>query len=332
MSQYDVITLGETMLRFTPPNLRRFEQTISFDVEVGGSESNLAVGLARLGLRVLWLSRLTNNSLGHLIEQTIAKFGVDTSRVIWTDADRVGLYFLEEGKAPRGSRVIYDRKDSAISRMRPSELPIDLFAADRARLLHLSGITPALSQNLAITAQRAMKLANEAGWLTSFDLNHRTQLWSSAEALAGCTPFLEAADIILAPHGDVCLVFDLDRQTTSFEQALEMLQARFPQAIIVLTLGEHGAIGSEPRGQAIRQQAFPAEPVGRLGAGDAFAAGFLYGYLTETDSEDRLGQALRWGTAMAAFKFSIPGDIPVLSRSEIEALMKRGTTGTTIRR
>jgi 2-dehydro-3-deoxygluconokinase len=332
MAEYDVITLGETMLRFTPPNLKRIEQTTSFDVEVGGSESNLAVGLARLGMKPLWLSRLTDNSLGHLIEQTIAKFGVDTSRVIWTAEDRVGLYFLEEGKAPRGSRVVYDRRESAISRMRPSELPVNLFQANRARLLHLSGITPALSQTLALTARQAQKLASEAGWLLSFDLNHRTQLWSPEQALAGCTPFLQAADIILAPYSDVCLVFDLDRGSTSSEQALAVLRERFPQATIVLTLGGKGSIGSEPDGPITRQDAFPAEPVGRLGAGDAFAAGFLYGFLSETEPETRLARALRRGAAMAALKFSIPGEFAVLRRDEVESLMEYGTTGTSLRR
>ncbi len=108
-TRYDVITLGETMLRFTPPQLKRLEQTTGFDIEVGGTESNTAVGLARLGLNVAWLSRLTDNPLGRIIEQAIAKNGVDTSHIIWTDQDRVGLYFLEEGRIPRGSRVIYDR-------------------------------------------------------------------------------------------------------------------------------------------------------------------------------------------------------------------------------
>src|SRR5687768_14961826 len=109
MQGYDVITLGETMVRLSPPGFRRIEQSTEMTVEVGGSESNVAIGLARLGLRSLWLSRLTANSLGRLIEQQVRRHGVDTSRVLWTDEDRVGLYFLEEGPGPRGSRVIYDR-------------------------------------------------------------------------------------------------------------------------------------------------------------------------------------------------------------------------------
>jgi len=327
MSRYDVITLGETMLRFTPPNLKRIEQTTTFDIEVGGSESNLAIGLARLGLKVLWLSRLTNNPLGRLIERTIAGHGVDTSRIIWTENDRVGLYFLEEGKAPRGSQVIYDRKQSAISQMRASELPIDLFHSDCARVLHLSGITPALSPNLAITARRALQLAKEAGWKVSFDLNYRGQLWTPAAALEGCTPFIQATNILLAPLDDVRLIYNLDPESAS-EQALNVLRQHAPQAIIVLTLGENGAIGVEPQGQILQQPAFPAEEVGRLGGGDAFAAGFLYGYLTTTEREQRLALALRWGAATAAFKYSIPGDIPMIDRAEIERLIRQDVTGS----
>jgi 2-dehydro-3-deoxygluconokinase len=280
---------------------------------------------------VLWLSRLTDNPLGQLIERTIARYGVDTSRVIWTEADRVGLYFLEEAKAPRHSQVIYDRKNSAISQMRASELPVDLFLPNKARLLHLSGITPALSPNLAVAAQRALNLAQEAGWQVSFDLNYRHQLWSPAAALEGCTPFLEAADIILAPLGDVRLLYGLPPEATS-QQALDLLRERYPQATIGLTLGKEGAIGSEAHGPSLQQPAFPAEEVGRLGGGDAFAAGFLYRYLTLAEPEHRLAQALLWGVATAALKYTIPGDIPCLSRAEVERLIDQGAVGSKLMR
>jgi 2-dehydro-3-deoxygluconokinase len=323
---YDVITLGETMLRFTPPNLRRLDQATSFELEVGGSESNLAIGLTRLGLKVLWLSRLTNNPLGWLIERTIAGQGVDTSRVIWTEQDRVGLYFLEEGRPPRHSKVIYDRKNSAISQMRASDLPVDLFQPGRARLLHLSGITPALSPNLAVAAQRALNLAKESGWQVSFDLNYRSQLWNPGEALAGCTPFLEAADILVMPLGDVRVMYDLAGGEAPVD-ILQMLRERYPQAIIALTLGPAGALGCEPDGPCLEQPAFPAEEVGRLGTGDAFAAGFLYCLLTIAEPAERLAQALRWGAAMAALKHTIPGDIPFVSQAEVERLVQQGASG-----
>lgn len=326
MVSYDIITLGETMLRFTPLNLRRLEQGTAWELEVGGSESNLAIGLTRLGLKVLWLSRLTNNPLGRLIERTIAGHGVDTSRVIWTDNDRVGLYFLEEGRPPRSSKVIYDRKNSAMSQMRASEIPVDLFQPGRARLLHLSGITPALSPNLAVAAQRALNLAKESGWQVSFDLNYRRQLWSPAEALEGCTPFLQAADMLVMPLGDVQAIYNLGREQSAVE-ILTMLRERYPQATIALTLGPNGAMGCQPGGPVLEQSSFPAEEVGRLGTGDAFTTGFLYRLLTVVEPEERLPQALRWGAAMAALKLTVPDDIPFVSRAEVEELVRQGTAG-----
>ncbi len=211
--------------------------------------------------------------------------------------------------------------------MRASELPINLFGADGARLLHLTGITPALSPNLAATARWAFTLAKKVGWKFSFDLNYRGQLWTPAAALEGCTPFIQAADFLLAPFDDVRLLYDLEPRTTS-EQALNLLREHAPQATIVLTLGEDGAVGVEPQGQIMRQPVYPAEQVGRLGSGDAFAAGFLYGYLTTAEQQQRLAQALRWGAAMAAFKYSIPGDIPVIDRVEIEKLIRQNSVGS----
>jgi 2-dehydro-3-deoxygluconokinase len=331
MGHYDVITLGETMLRFTPPGLQRLEQATSLEIEVGGTESNLAIGLARLGLKVLWISRLTANPLGRRIARTIAGHGVDTSRVVWTEDDRVGLLFFEEGKPPRGSRVIYDRRQSAVSKMRPEELPTDLFHADGARLLHLTGITLALGSHLAATAQHALQLAKTAGWMVSFDVNYRQQLWEPAAALQGCDPFARAADILFVPRGDACLLYGFD-PTTQAERILETLAERYPQAIIVLTLGAEGALGYEPQGQIVQQPAFPAQEVGRLGGGDAFAAGFLFRYLTATETPDRLAQALNWGAALAALKYSILGDIPIVERHEIEMLIAQGTSGRRLMR
>lgn len=331
MAQYDVVTLGETMLRFTPPGLRRLEQASSLEIDIGGTESNLAIGLARLGLRVLWLSRLTANPLGRMIAHTIAGHGVDTSRVVWTNDDRVGLIFFEAGKPPRGSRVLYDRRQSAVSQMRPEELPTDLFHADGARLLHLTGITLALGSNLLATAQQALHRARAAGWLFSFDMNYRQQLWAPAAALQGCDPFARAADILFVPRGDACTLYGFDPATPA-DHILETLAERYPQATLVLTLGAEGALGCEPEGQSVHQPAFPAHEVGRLGGGDAFAAGFLFRHLTATDAPDRLVQALRWGAALAALKYSILGDIPLVERHEVEALIAQGEGGSRLMR
>jgi 2-dehydro-3-deoxygluconokinase len=331
MAQYDVITLGETMIRLTPPDLQRLERASVLEVEVGGTESNLAIGLARLGLKVLWLSRLTANPLGRLIANTIAGYGVDTSRVVWTEADRVGVLFFEEGKAPRGSRVFYDRQHSAVSRMRPEELPADLFRPDGARLFHLTGITVALGPEIAATAQWALQAAKSAGWLVSFDVNYRRQLWAPAAARQGCDPFARAADILFVPRGDACALFGL-APTTPAAQVLDTLTRAYPQATVVVTLGKEGAMASEPPGKIFHQPVFPAEEVGRLGGGDAFAAGFLYAYLTATAPSERLPTALRWGAALAALKYTVRGDIPLVERREVEALIDQGASVPTLLR
>jgi 2-dehydro-3-deoxygluconokinase len=314
---YDVVTLGETMLRLTPPNLQRLEQTTTLEVQVGGSESNVAVGLARLGLRVAWLSRLTDNALGHLITNSLRSHGVDVSLVVWTAEDRNGLYFLEEGKPPRSSQVIYDRAHSAMSRMKPDDLPVDLFQAHRAKMLHLSGITLALSKEANQTVLKAAQAAKAAGWLISFDVNYRARLWQAEVAASECDTLACIADILFMPLRDACLLYGMPNDP---EAALSHLHQRYPQSIITLTLGTDGAVSLSTDGRLDRQPAYVAEAVGRVGGGDAFVAGFLFGYLRGYS----IRQALQWGTAAAAYKYSIPGDMPIFTRREITELIESG--------
>ena len=330
MARYDVVMLGETMLRLTPANYRRLEQASALDIDVGGTESNVAIGLARLGLKSVWLSRLTDNPMGRLIAGALAAQGVDTSHVVWTDEDRVGVLFFEIGKAPRGSRVIYDRQGSAVSRMRPEALPRDLFQPGGARLFHTTGITLALTPSLTETAHRALELAKAAGWLVSFDVNYRQTLWSPEAARQGCDIYAKAADLVFIPRGDACTLYGFDTHMPA-EEMVESLAASYPQATLVMTLGAAGALGRKPDGAIVQQPAFPAEEVDRLGGGDAFAAGFLYGYLNTSDAACRLATALQWGAATAALKYTIPGDAPLVERHEVEALL-RGQGGASVQR
>jgi 2-dehydro-3-deoxygluconokinase len=316
MPKYDVVTFGETMLRLTPPDFRRIEQTNSFNVEIGGAESNTAVGLVRLGLKVAWLSRLPTNPLGKLVAQTIAGYGVDTSHVVWSDADRLGLYFWEESKPPRPNLVLYDRRHSAVSRMTPDQLPPDLFRPDNGRLLHLTGITPALSADAAATSRQAMKFAQDAGWIISFDVNFRSKLWSPEAARQGCQPFAQAAHLLFCPLRDAQTIYGIPA-TISHTEAVQRLAGMFPDTNVIMTLGSEGAIGVDINGRVIHQPASPAEVVDRLGSGDAFAAGVLYGYLLAKEQPGDLGHALRWGTAMAALKRTIPGDLPLIDKSSV---------------
>src|SRR6202521_521361 len=178
---FEIITFGEAMIRLSPPNFRRLEQASSLDLLVGGAELNTAVGLARLGRKTAWVSRLTDNALGRLIANRAREAGVSTDHVVWTKDDRVGVYFLEFGAAPRASSVLYDRRGAAIAGVRPGMIDwMKVFAG--ARWVHVTGITPALSMSAAETTREALQAARGAGVRTSIDLNYRAKLWSQADA------------------------------------------------------------------------------------------------------------------------------------------------------
>ncbi len=327
MSQYDVITLGETMMRLAPPGQLRIEQTTVFDIEIGGTESNMAVGLARLGLNVSWISRLPENALGRRLSRILKGNGVDVSHVVWAEDERLGTFFIEFGDGSRPTSVIYDRANSAMARMQPTDLPVELFQPQVARHLHLTGITLAISDAAAATAERALRLAKEAGWTVSFDPNYRAKLWTPEACRAGCQPFAEAADIFFIPLRDAQTIYAIPEDATP-EQALAEFQSMFPQATIVLTLGSGGCIAAEPGKAPLAQPVFPVQgSVGRIGAGDAFIAGVLYRYLEPDVRDQWLSEALLWGTAAAAFKYSIPGDMALFERSEVEALIKSAGSG-----
>jgi 2-dehydro-3-deoxygluconokinase len=313
---YHIVTLGETMLRLTPPDFQRLEQATSLQVHVGGSESNTAIGLARLGMRVAWLSRLTDNPVGRLVASAIRAHGVDTSHVVWTPEDRIGTYYLEEGGSPRGSRVLYDRANSAMANIQPEDLPVDLFQSDHGSLLHLTGITVGLSESAAQTAYYAAELAEQAGWGISFDLNYRSRLWLPDTARTKCTPLIEAADILFVPFRDACQLFGFS-DTTPPEAVMRQLSQRFPQTLIVMSNDADGVYARAVNGLVEHQPAFEVDTVGRVGAGDAFNAGFLAQYIASNDLE----AALAWGNAAAALKFSIPGDMPIMDRSDIEGVL-----------
>ena len=324
MTQYDVLTFGESMMRLTPPGFLRIEQTRSFDIWVGGTESNTAVGLARLGMKAAWLSRLPATPMGSYISNRVGQYGVDVSHVVWADAEeRLGIYFHEKAQAPRASEIIYDRKDSAMSRMRPADLPGDLFQADVARALHVTGITLAISKTARETVQAAIRRAKAAGWRVSFDTNYRGKLWSGAEAASGCDEAMSQADVIFCPLGDYHVIYgEADER-----EAINALAANYPQALIIMTLGAGGALARDTDGAILHQTAILAGEVGRIGGGDAFTAGFLYAWLAFADVD----AALKWGVAMSAHKYTIPGDLPLVDREAVAALVAGEAGGGLIR-
>lgn len=315
---YDLLAIGETMLRFTPTGYERFQQATLIEAHVGGSESNTAVGLARLGKRVAWFSRLTDNPLGRKISQAIAEHGVDTSHICWTDEDRIGTYYMERGSAPRGSQVYYDRANSAMCRLSERDIASELLSPDRVRCLHTTGITLGVSTQTCNTTKTLIEKANSAGVKISFDVNYRGKLWTAEEAANTCDSVAKQAELVFLPARDAANLYRVE--VSSVEPAMNALHERWPQATVIMTRGADGAVAIDSSGKFFAQPAFTAQEVERLGGGDAFSAGFLSAHLDGHSVPD----CLRWGAAAAAIKYTLPGDLPVFDRSMVENLVQQG--------
>jgi 2-dehydro-3-deoxygluconokinase len=317
---HDVITFGEAMIRLSPPNFRRLEQARSLDVQAGGAELNTAVALARLGRSSAWVSRLTNNPLGRLLANQAREAGVSTDHIVWTKEDRVGLYFLEFGAAPRASSVLYDRKDAAIAGIRPGMIDWPALFA-QTRWFHVTGITPALGASVAETTREALQAARAAGVQTSIDLNYRAKLWSEAEAGRCMTELMPFCDVLITTEEDTQRVFGI--QGKDYEEVAGQLAARFPLLAVAITLRENPLVWKNTwtgivyqDGKVHRTRSYEVEIVDRLGAGDSFAAGLIHGLL-----DGNVQKALDYGVAASALKHSIPGDFAWITREEVEGML-----------
>jgi 2-dehydro-3-deoxygluconokinase len=317
----EVITFGEAMVRLSPPNFRRLEQCRSLDLFVGGAELNTAVALARFGHATAWVSRLTRNPLGRLIANHAREAGVSTEHLLWTDEDRVGLYFLEFGAAPRASSVLYDRKGAAIAGVRPGLIDWPRACAG-AKWFHVTGITPALSPGAAETTREALQAARAAGLRTSIDLNYRAKLWSPAEAGRCMGELMPLCDVLVTTEEDAERVFRITGK--DYEDVAGQLARRFPLQVVAITLRENPLVWKNTwtaiayrEGQVYRTRTYEVEIVDRLGAGDSFAAGLIHGLLGGD-----LQRGLDFGVAASALKHSIPGDFAWVTPEEVEALLK----------
>ncbi len=310
----DLVTIGETMLRLATPVGVPLERATQLEVEVAGAESNVAVAFSRLGYRTGWVSRLPANAMGRLVLNRILEHRVDVSRVLWADrASRLGLYYWEANAPPRPGRVIYDRADSAFARIAADEVDWDYVRS--ARWLHLTGITPVLSDSCRRLVERALDEARRAGQTVSFDLNYRATLWPAGEAAASFRAMLEGVRVLFVSSRDTKTLFGLD---TSPEQQATELAKRFQAAVVAVTLGPDGAVACE-NGRLHRVRAFQSTEIDRLGRGDAFVAGFLHG-MEKSGAE----AGLRYGAALAALKQTYRGDIAWTTADELEAVVNSG--------
>lgn len=316
----EVVTFGEAMLRLTPPGRQRVEQAATFDVQVGGAELNAACGLAQLGRAASWVSRLTDNGPGRLIAARARAAGVDTRRVVWTGDGRVGLFFLEEGAAPRASRIVYDRADSAFARIAPGMVPwADVF--DGAKWFHVSGISLAVSASAAEVAREALAAAKSSGVTVSFDPNYRAKLWPLADAARTLSECLRSVDVLISSEDDAVRLFGVAPGepadlASRLRDAYGVTTVAFPRRDGTSVLRDRITATAFQAGRGFTARSYEIEVVDRIGAGDAFAAGLIDGLL-DGDVQRALDQA----TALAALKHTVPGDSVWTSREELGMIL-----------
>jgi 2-dehydro-3-deoxygluconokinase len=304
----DWVTIGETMLRLDVDPSGAPEEVDVLRLFVAGAESNVAVTLARLGLRAAWVSKLPDHVFGRRVERELRAHGVDTSRVVWDPGGRLGIYFTHVGPAPRSAIVLYDRAGSSFSRLVAEE--VDWEFVGRASALHLTGITPALGPGPLAVAVRALEVAQARGAWISFDLNYRARLWTARRCREVVMPLLARCDLLICSRRDAGTVFDL---AGGPEDVARALRAATGARTVCLTLGADGAGALEGERWTLIPAA-PAVVVDPIGRGDAFAAGVIFEVLRGGD----LAAGAALGVRLAALKQTFRGDVAWVDRAQLE--------------
>lgn len=313
--KYDVLCWGDAALRLTPPNFERLEQATMLEMSVGGSELSCSVGAARLGLRSAWFGKLPDNALGRKVVTLTRAHGVDMSNVSWVANSRLGIYYVEMGASPRASEYLYDRQYCASTTMRPEDWDLEAMLGS-TRILHSSGITPALGPNCRDTMTAVLKVAREMGVVNSFDFNMRLRLWTAEEARAYLSTVFPYLNILITTSDDLEIVFGL--RGSAVENA-EWIRKQFGIGIVAVTVRNaptvlRGTWSSTCVADRVYSgKITELELIDRVGSGDAYAAGFLYGYLVEGD----LQRAVEIGDAMSFLKHSIPKDFAFFTKEEV---------------
>ncbi|MBI4637109.1 MAG: sugar kinase [Candidatus Rokubacteria bacterium] len=310
---YDLVTLGEVLVRLSVPSPARLETARQLDVQIGGAEANVATACARLGLRTAWISALPANAWGERIRRELTAHGVDCAHVRLLEDARVGVYFMEYGVPPRPIRILYDRRDSAFARLTPDE--VDWEPVRRARLVHLSGVTPALGESSRALVRRALREAPEL----SFDVNYRASLWSPSAAREFMSEVLPVARYLFLGDAEARTIFDLDG---TGEDLLGALARLAPKATVTLLQGPEGSLTLDG-GLVVRpSRKLAVEVVDPIGAGDAYVAGFLWAILQGRTLQEAVDAA----SAVAALKCSTWGDIALVSARDVEEVLAGGPT------
>lgn len=336
-----VVTFGEIMLRLSPPGMLRFGQARSFDAIYGGGESNVAVSLANYGMPVEFVTRLPANDLGDACLQFLRQYGVDVAHVV-RGGERLGIYFLEMGAVQRGSKVVYDRAHSSMATIEPGM--IDWTAVfDGADWFHWTGITPAISAGAAAACLEAVQVAKTLGLTVSCDLNYRKNLWKWGKKAGEVMPELVShCDVAVGNEEDAAQVFGIHAPDTDviagkveadkYRHVCEALHERFPnlRTIAITLRGSISASHNTWSGVLWREGTFYTgvqyditHIVDRVGGGDAFVGGLIYGLR----AYDNPQTALDFAIAASCLKHTIFGDFNLVSVGEVEKLMGGDVSG-----
>jgi len=325
-----VIAFGEIMLRLKSPNQERFMQSAAFEATFGGSEFNVMASLSGLGISTSMISQFPTNDMGEACLKEVRSFGVNTDQISRHDA-RMGQYFLEAGSNLRSGKVIYDRDHSAFTQLKRGDINWnDVF--DGREWFHLSGITPALSEELAELSLEAVQVAQEKGLKVSFDFNYRDGLWAknNLDARKVLGRIVENVNVLMASAKDCKTCLDIEvtedeGQGRNFHLTQKMFD-QFPQLDVMVSTFRNvisaddnsmSAISRDRSGYNVGREFRTRHIVDRIGSGDAFAAGLIYSLITEKSGEETLDFA----TAAAALKHSIVGDVNRVSQKEINDLL-----------
>lgn len=337
-----IVTLGEIMLRLSPPNQLRFGQARTFDATYGGGESNVAVSLANYGLETEFVTRLPSNDLGESCLQFLRQYGVGTRHILH-GGNRLGIYFLENGAVMRGSQVIYDRADSSFATISPNMFDWKAIFSD-ASWFHWTGIAPAVSEGAAEVCLEAVKIAHELGITISCDLNYRAKLWKWGKAATEVMEELVSyCDVAIGNEEDAEKVFGIQAPETDITQGkvcadkyqfvCGSLSKKFENLkTIAITLRSSFSASHNSWSAILWQsgQTFTGpiyditDIVDRVGSGDSFMGGLIYGLTTYPSDPQR---ALNFAIAASALKHTVFGDFNLVSKNEVEKLMKGDGSG-----
>ena len=335
-----VVTFGELMLRLSPPGFERLLQSPSLVATFGGGEANVAVSLAQFGLESWYVTRLPRNPIGDAALRALRAEGVHTGAIA-RGGGRVGIYFAESGASQRASVVVYDRAHSAISEMTPGTIDWPgVFTG--AAWLHVTGITPALGASALACTNEALAAARQAGVRVSMDLNFRKKLWSEAAAQAAMRPMMDHVDVVIANEEDIQAVLGFSVEgadvigghldVNAYRTVAQQITRELGPSMVAITLRESlsasdngwSAVLWDAEGnQFHHSQRYDVRLVDRIGGGDSFAAGLIYGLITRRSPAD----SLRFAVAASALKQTIPGDFNRVRVEEVDRLAAGDASG-----